>query len=131
MESRASFKNVKITPKKLRSLLPAIKKMKPQVAVEHLFYSPKRGAKVLYKVIRSAMANAKATLKTEDRLLQFKALFVDEGHTLKRYKAGSKGAAKPIAREFSHITVVLKAVKEIVEPKKAEVVEKVINTNKK
>lgn len=131
MESRASFKNVKITPKKLRSLLPAVKKMKPLDAVEHLFYSPKRGAKVLYKVIRSAMANAKATLKTEDRLLQFKALFVDEGHTLKRYKAGSKGAAKPIAREFSHITVVLEAVKEVVEPKKTEVVKKVINTKKK
>lgn len=131
MESRASFKNVKITPKKLRSLLPAIKKMKPQVAVEHLLYSPKRGAKVLYKVIRSAMANAKVTLKTEDSSLQFKALFVDEGHTLKRYKAGSKGAAKPIAREFSHITVVLEAVKEVVEPKKAEMIKKVINTKKK
>ncbi len=109
MEARASFKNVKIAPKKLRFLLPAVKNMTPARAVEHLFYSNKRGAKILYKAIRSAMANAKQTLKTDEHLLQFKALFVDEGNTLKRYKAGGKGAAKPIAREFSHITVVLEA----------------------
>ena len=93
--------------------------MTPLAATEHLFYSPKRGSKVLYKVIRSAMANAKATLKTDDHLLQFKALFVDEGNTLKRFRAGSKGGAKPIAREFSHITVILEAVS-LPTPKKEE-----------
>ncbi len=111
MESRATFKNVKASPKKLRFLLPELKKMSPSRAVDHLFYSNKKGARILYKIVRSAMANAKATLKTDEHLLQFKALSVDEGNTLKRYKAGGKGNVKPIAREFSHVTVILEAVK--------------------
>lgn len=109
MEAKAAFKNVKVSPKKLRFLLPEIKKLTPLEAVNHLLYSPKKGANVLYKVIKSALANAKATLKVDEHLLQFKALFVDEGNTLKRYKAGGKGAVKPIAREFSHVTVILEA----------------------
>lgn len=107
MESKATFKNLKISPKKLRMLLPEIKRVSPEQALDYLFNTPKKGAKILYKAIRSAISNATTTLKVDSRLLKFKILSVDQGQALKRFKPGGRGTVKPIKRRFSHITVVV------------------------
>lgn len=107
MESKATFKNIKISPKKLRMLLPEIKRVSPEQALDYLYNTPKKGAKLLYKAIKSAISNAKTTLKVDGRLLKFKVLSVDQGQSLKRFRPGGRGTAKPIKRRFSHITVVL------------------------
>lgn len=109
MEVRTYIKNVKISPKKLRFLLPAVKKLKPVEAIDYLFYTPKKGAKILYKAIQSALANAKNRLKTDENLLKFKLLTVEEGQKLKRFRPGGRGTVKPIVRRFSHIKIVLEA----------------------
>ena len=140
MEARAYIKNLKISPKKLRFLLPAIKKMTPAKSLEYLFYTPKKGARLFYKVIKSAINNAKQTMKINEDLLKFKLLTVEEGRGLKRYKPGGRGAAKPIRRDFSHIKIILeaeapvKAKKEVApvpKEKKAPVVEKAKPVQKK
>lgn len=107
MEARAYIKNVKVTPKKLRFLLPEIKKMRPAQALERLLYVEKKPARILYKAIQSAMHNAKAVLKVDDANVVFKALSIEEGQKLKRYKAGGRGNVKPFMRRFSHINIVL------------------------
>ena len=109
MEAKAYLNDVHSTPKKLRILVDEIKKLSPLQAMEKLMYSPKKSAKVLYKVIKSAVDNAKATLQIDERLLKFKSLQVDQGHGLKRYNPGSRGSAKPYRKQFAHVLVVVRA----------------------
>ncbi len=109
MESTTYLKNLRISPKKLRFFLPAVKTMSPVQSAEYLFYVNKKQANIFYKAIKSAINNAKNTLKVDPDLLQFKLLTVEEGQKLKRFKAGGRGTAKPIKRRLSHIKIILKA----------------------
>ena len=109
MEIKAYIKNVRISPKKLRFLLPAIKKLSPVEALDYLFYTPKKGARILYKAIKSALDNAKNVLKTNENLLKFKLFTIEEGPRLKRYRPGGRGTVKPIKRKMSHIKIVLES----------------------
>lgn len=111
MESQTYIKNVKVTPRKLRNLLPAIKSMKPAAVLEQLIYTQKKGAKAFYKAIQSAISNAKSTLKVDQDNLKFKTLLVEEGQRLKRFRAGGRGTARPYMRRFSHIKIILEAEK--------------------
>jgi len=72
MESITYSKNLKISPKKLRFLLPAIKKLKPAEILDYLMYTPKRSAEIFYNVIKSALSNAKNVLKVDEKILRFK-----------------------------------------------------------
>lgn len=107
METRADIKFVRISPKKVRFMLSAIKNMTPVEAMDSLIYSQNRSAKVLYKAIKSAVDNAKNNLKVVDRDLRFKTIFVNQGPVLKRMRAGSKGRAMLYKRRSCHITVIL------------------------
>lgn len=119
MESKTMIKNVRISPKKLRFLLKDVKKLTPKQALDYLYYTPKKGAKILYQVIKSAINNAKNYLKVGEDLLKFKVLAVDEGIKLKRYRPGGRGIVKPYMRRFSHVFVVLvKDEDKIKDPKK-------------
>lgn len=107
MESITYLKNVKIPPKKLRYLLDAIKKFTPAIARDHLLYGSTRSARILHKTLVSAIANAKSTLNTQEDLLKFKTLTVEEGTHMRRFRAGGRGTAKPIVKKTSHIKVIL------------------------
>lgn len=107
MESQTYIKNVKISPKKLRFILPAIKKHSPLNSLDYLLYTPRKSSRILYKAIHSAISNARTTLKVRDDVLKFKLLTVEEGVKIKRQRAGSRGMVKPIIRRLSHIKIVL------------------------
>ena len=102
-------------------MLPEIKKMRPTDALEKLFYHPKKPAKIFYKAIKSAVNNAKLTLKTSEDLLRFKLLTVEEGRKLKRFQPGAKGTVKPILKRYAHIKIVLTAEKSKVKTKNSKV----------
>jgi len=107
MEKKFVFKNLPISPKKLRFLLPPLRKISPVGALDYLFYMPKKGAKILRKAIKSAIDAVKSSLKIEENKLKFKTLAVDEGRKLKRFRPGGRGTVKPIVRRFSHLTIIL------------------------
>ena len=109
MESITYLKDIRISPKKMRFFLPEIKKMSPSQAVDVLMYNPSKPAAIFYKSIKSAMNNAKQTLKVGDDLLQFKTLLVEEGQKMKRYQPAGRGTANTIRKRFSHIKIVLVA----------------------
>lgn len=109
MESLTYQKNIKESPKKLRFLLDAVIKLSPIKAMDYLMYTPKKSARVLYQSLKSAISNAKNTLKTSENLLKFKLLTIEEGNKLKRYRHGGRGTAKPIRRRLSHIKIILVA----------------------
>lgn len=128
MESTTYFKNIKIAPKKLRMIMPAIRKLGPLRALDVLLYTPKKPAKIFYKAIKSALSNAQSTLKVNQDLLQFVTLSVDAGQSLKRYNAGSRGSSMPFKKRYSHIKIVLGVKSSVVENK---VETKVVKTVKK
>lgn len=111
MEARTTIKHLRISPKKLRFLADDVRRRTPLEAMQHLLYQRDRAATFLYKAIKSASANAQSTLKTDENLLQFKALQIDEGPVLKRMQPGGRGTAKFYKRRSSQITIVLQAQK--------------------
>jgi large subunit ribosomal protein L22 len=109
MESQAYIKNVPSSPKKMRLLAADVRRLSPVAALDVLMYTPKKSARLLRNALLSAISNAKSTLRTSEDLLQFKALIIEEGIKLRRFRAGSKGMAKPYRRKLSHIKIVLTA----------------------
>lgn len=107
MEATAYLKNIHISPKKLRMVVDDVRPMTPSESLSYLYYSPKRGARILYKAVKSAVDNAKYALKVNEDLLQFKLLMVEQGNALKRYRAGGRGTAKPFKKRYSHLKIVL------------------------
>lgn len=120
MQSKAIIKHTKISPRKLRFLTDAIRRMKPAVALDYLGLSQKRSAKILLKAIKSAVDNGKTVSNMSPEKMEFRTLSIDEGIYLKRSRAGSRGMGRPYKRRTSHITVVL----EEKEPVKKEKVTK-------
>ncbi len=106
-ESRTYIKNLPISPKKLRFFLKEIKKHTPSEVLDYLYYVRQKPGKIFYQVIKSAINNAKATLKVPENLLKFKLLTVEEGIKLKRYRPGGRGTVKPILKRRSHIKIIL------------------------
>lgn len=111
-------KFLRMSPKKIRVVVAAVKKMKPEQAVEVLPYMEKRAAMPLQKTIKSAIANAKMQ-GAEGSTLVFKEIVVNEGPRLRRGRAASKGRYHPIKKKMAHIRIVLQT-KVDVKPAKVE-----------
>lgn len=132
MESKTYIKDLKISPRKLRFLLPGIKKLGPAKAMDFLNYTPNKGARMFYQAIKSAITSAKMVLKTTDNMLKFRVLTVEEGQKLRRFNPGGRGTAKPYVKRSSHIRIVLTARRAsdsmtgLVQPVKADTVKTVV-----
>lgn len=124
MEIRAIQKYILLSPRKLRPVVLAIKKMSPVDAVNRLPLIARRSSEPLEKVIKQAIANAKARGLSETDL-KFKEIQISEGPRLKRGRPVSRGQWHPIKKRMSHIRVVLEINKpEVKEEKKEKVGEK-------
>lgn len=118
------------SPRKIRLVVPLVKKMKPVEAVEKLPFIQKRAAGDLAKVIKSAIANAKAQ-GISDADLVFKEIQIGEGPRLKRGRAASRGMWHPFKKRMAHIRVVLTTTKSETLNTKSETNSKESNTNEK
>ena len=72
-----------------------------------LKFTPKAGADVVEKVLRSAVANAENNFDMDVDKLFVKTAFVDQGPTLKRIHPRSRGQAFKILKRTSHVTVIV------------------------
>ena len=109
MDTRASSRFVSLTAQKARLVVDLIRGKRVEAAMALLEYTPKRGAKVVLKTLRSAVANAEATQRVDVDRLYVKRAFVDEGPTGKRFLPRAHGRATRIFKRTSHITVVVGA----------------------
>jgi large subunit ribosomal protein L22 len=106
METKAQAKYIRIAPRKVQVIIPAIKGKKVEDAIAILQFMPRKGARILQKVLHSAVANAEQNKVDIDTLL-VKTVLVDGGPTLKRFMPRAMGRAYPILKRTSHITVFL------------------------
>ncbi len=105
-EFKATQKFLLESPRKIRLIVALIKKMKPIDAVERLPFVQKRAAGDLAKVIKAAVANAKAQGVSDTDLI-FKEIQIGEGPRLKRGRPVSRGMWHPYKKRMAHIRVVL------------------------
>lgn len=107
MEVRAIAKTVRLSPRKARLVLDLVRGKDVREAAAILKYLPNYGAEVASKVLKSAVSNAVNNHQLDESKLYIKKCYADEGITLKRFRARAKGAAAPIMKRTSHVTIVV------------------------
>ncbi|MEW6683437.1 MAG: 50S ribosomal protein L22 [Nitrospirota bacterium] len=106
-EAKAVLKFVRIAPRKARSVIDLIRGKRAGDALSVLKFTSRGAARVVEKVLRSAIANAEnRDIGDVDDLVVSHAV-VDQGPTLKRIQPAPQGRAHAIHKRMSHITVVV------------------------
>ena len=107
MEAKAVAKYVRIAPRKVRVVMNLIRGKNVADAFAILKFTPKVGADVIEKVLKSAVANAENNFDMNVDKLYIASAYVDQGPTLKRIHPRSRGQAFSILKRTSHVTVVV------------------------
>lgn len=116
---------VRIGPRKLMRVVDSVRGKMALEAINLLKFMPQKGARVLEKVLKSAVANAKNNYKLEEASLVVSEAFVNKGITMKRWQAVARGRVHPIMKRTSHLTVFVSPKAEVKTAKpKAEKAEK-------
>jgi large subunit ribosomal protein L22 len=103
----ATLRHIRMSPRKARLVVDLIRGKQVEPALAILQFSPKKGAKLAYKLLQSAVANAKEQARADVDSLWVTKTWVDEGRTLKRYMPAAHGRATPIRKRSSHMTIVV------------------------
>ena len=112
MEAKAIARHVRVTPRKARRMVDLIRGKKATEAITILKFAPQDASLPVRKVLESAIANARVKADKDgepfrENDLVVKETYVDEGVTLKRFRARAQGRAARINKRTSHITVVV------------------------
>ena len=107
MEVKAISKYVRISPQRARKLTDAIKGKPVEAGMDILKFMPQKAAGIVEKVVRSAASNADNNHGLNVDSLVIRNLIVDQGPTLKRFRARARGRGARILKRTSHITVIL------------------------
>ena len=103
----ASARFVRITPMKARRVVDMVRGQQVEDALNILQFAPQAAAETVYKVLSSAVANAESTEGLDAGSLVVSKAMVDEGPTMKRWRARAQGRASRINKRTSHITLVV------------------------
>jgi large subunit ribosomal protein L22 len=112
MEAKAQARYVRVTPQKARRVVDLIRGRQANDALAVLAFAPQAASEPVYKVVASAIANARvkaegASEAFDERELVVHTAFVDEGPTMKRFRPRAQGRAFRVRKRTSHITVVV------------------------
>ena len=108
MQAKAIAKYVRVTPRKADQVLQLIRGKRVDQATEILDFTPKHVAKVIGKVMKSAVANAVAMEgKINVEHMRVKEAVAQAGPTMKRFLPRAQGRATPILKRTSHILIVV------------------------
>ena len=105
MQTQAVLKFVKLSPQKARLVADLVRGKKVDEALNILKFSTKKAAKVLKKVLDSAIANAENNNGADVDELKVQEIFIDVGPVMKRIMPRAKGSADRITKRTSHVTI--------------------------
>ena len=111
MEITAKAKYVRISPRKIRLIMDEVRGKRVGEALNILSFMPKKGARILKKLIESAVANAQDKSNVDVDELRIAKIYADQGPMLKRWRPRALGRATMIRKRTSHLTVVLEEIK--------------------
>ena len=104
---RAKARYVRVAPRKARLVADQIRGLPVEEARTLLAFSSRGAARDLLRLLDSAAANAEANHELVAEDMRVAAISVDEGPTLKRWRARARGRATPIHKRTSHLSVAL------------------------
>src|SRR5437868_579418 len=112
MRARAESRYNRHSPRKMRLVIDLIRGKQVNEAFSILQFSKKKGAEIIDKTLRSAVANAKNKAENEGGVvdaddLYVKEAYVNEGSKLRRFRAAAQGRAAPITHQTSHVIIVV------------------------
>jgi len=105
METKAILRGVRLSEQKGRLVADLVRGKSVEQALAILTFSPKKGAKIIKKVVESAIANAEHNDGADIDTLRVKTIYVEQGTTLKRFTARAKGRGNRIIKPTCHIYV--------------------------
>ncbi len=108
IEARATLKFTRISPQKTRLVANLIRGVKADLAIQILSFTNKRSARVLLKILKSAIANAEVKNFEDTELLDVSGIWVNQGPVQRRYQPRARGRADVIRHPTSHITIIVK-----------------------
>jgi len=108
MEVSAKLRGARISPQKCRLVADQIRGLPVEKAIQVLSFSPKKAARIVKKVLESAIANAEHNEGADVDELYVSTIYVDQGPVYKRIMPRAKGRANRILKRTSHITVCVK-----------------------
>lgn len=129
MQITASHRYLRISPQKVRLLLPELRGAPVDDALARLRLKPQAAALPISKTIRSAAANAEHNYSLDPRALVVETATADEGPTLKRFRPRARGRADQMQRRSTHLTIILRDIpvpKEQLKDRAAKVAKKAV-----
>ena len=108
--TKASVRGSRMSASKARVVLNLVRGRDVVMADQVLQFTEREAARVIRKVLASAVANAVNNDGLEADTLYVKACYADEGPTLRRFKPRAKGRATRINKRTCHITIVLAVI---------------------
>lgn len=105
MKVSAKLRYARISPQKMRLVADAIRGKSAGSARQVLEFMPKKGAKIMDKILASAISNAEHNNGADIDELRVSAVTVDEAPRFRRWEARAKGSGNRIIKRNSHITV--------------------------
>lgn len=109
METSARLRYARLSPQKGRLVADQIRGLPVEHALDLLRFSPRKAARILHKVLESAVANAENNEGADIDELMVERVFVDQGPVHKRWKARARGRVNRITKPTSHVTIVVSA----------------------
>jgi large subunit ribosomal protein L22 len=107
METQATLRGVRLSAQKGRLVADLIRGKPVDQALNVLSFSTKKGARIIKKVLESAIANAEHNDGADIDELKVRTIYVDKAATLKRFTARAKGRGNQIGKQTCHISVVV------------------------
>ena len=107
MEVSATAKYVRIAPRRVRLVAREVTGMTAEEALAALAFLPQRAASVIAKVVKSAAANAENNYGLDRGSLVVRGVRVDQGPSLRRFRAKARGRVGLYRKRSSHVTVVI------------------------
>ena len=112
MNTTATLRGVRLSVQKGRLVADQIRGKQVENALNILQFSPKKGAFLVQKTLKSAVANAEQAARSANTALDVDALYVkhaviNEGPKLKRFMPAAQGRATPIQKRTSHVEIVV------------------------
>lgn len=107
MEVKSTSKYVRLSPKKARDVAREIQGLPVSSALDILTFTPKKAAVLIGKTLKTAIADAENNFSLDAGTLVIKEAVIGAAPSLRRYKPRAKGAAGPIIRRSSHISITL------------------------
>ncbi len=105
MQTSAVLRGVRLSPQKGRLVADQIRGLAVDKALNVLKFSPKKGARIIQKVVESAIANAEHNDGADIDELKITSIFVEQGPVFKRFRPRAKGRASKILKPTCHIFV--------------------------